>query len=287
MYSLRIDDGVTSAGFQLTPRGMASLGMDGSDAPALWDAILRRYPTIERAFGDATPLMPIAFRPLIQHRLTRAAGGRWAMMPHAYAFVDPLFSTGIAWGLRAVERLALAFEEAASGTRIPARETLTRYDTALSAEADQIDLVVAGAYEAMAHFDLFAAQAMLYFATVSYAEVMQRMAADDVVAWHGFLGVGDSVLQPLPGESLNRLRQITHGRGDIGTAVERQGFVDWLAGAIDPRNIAGLADGQRRNLYPVNLDALVERHALVGMSRDQVVAALPSLRGMAPDPRFS
>src|SRR4029079_13145824 len=125
-------------GFQLTPRGLASLGSDGSDAPALWRELLHRYPTIERAFGDATPLMPIAFRPLIQHRLTRAAGTRWAMMPHAYAFVDPLFSTGIAWGLRAVEPRALAFESAASDRRVPDIETLSRYDAALSAEADQI-----------------------------------------------------------------------------------------------------------------------------------------------------
>ena len=303
MYSLRFDDGVTSAGFQLTPRGMASLGMDGgkagpstslgttpfdgSDAPALWHALLRRYPTIGRAFANATPIMPITFRPLIQHRLTRAADDRWAMMPHAYAFVDPLFSTGIAWGLRAVERLALAFEDAQSGTRIPARETLTRYDAALSAEADQIDLVVAGAYEAMAHFDLFAAQAMLYFATVSFAEVTQRLSSDESVAWRGFLGVGDTVLGQLPRESLGRLRQITHGQGDVGTSAERQGFVDWLAQAIEPRNIAGLADAQRHNLYPVDLDALVERHALVGMSREQVVAGLPALRGMAPEPQFS
>ncbi len=286
MYSLRFDDGVTSAGFQLTPRGMASLGLDGSDATALWHALLRRYPTLERAFAKATPLMPITFRPLIQHRLTRAAGDRWALMPHAYAFVDPLFSTGIAWGLRAVERLTLAFETAASGARVPARETLARYDAALSAEADQIDLVVAGAYEAMAHFDLFAAHAMLYFATVSFAEVTQRMSSDESVAWCGFLGVGDSVLQPLPRESLDRLRQITHGVGDGGSATERRGFVEWVAKAIDARNIAGLADRHRRNLYPVDLDALVERHALVGMSKEQVVAALPVLRGMATERGF-
>ncbi|MEO5816238.1 MAG: FAD-dependent monooxygenase [Gemmatimonadaceae bacterium] len=287
MYSLRFDDGVTSAGFQLTPRGMASLSADGSDPTALWNELLQRYPTIERAFAAATPLMPIAFRPLIQHRLTRAAGTRWAMMPHAYASVDPLFSTGIAWALRAVERLALAFEAAAPGSRVPDKETLARYDAALSAEADQIDLVVAGAYEAMAHFDLFAAQAMLYFATVSFAEVSQRISSDESVAWRGFLGVGDSVLGPLPRESRARLTAITHGRGEVGTAAERQGFVDWLAEAIAPRNVAGLADAGRRNLYPVDLDALVERHALVGMSREQVVAALPALRGMAPDPRFS
>jgi len=146
--------------------------------------------------------------------------------------------------------------------------------------------MVAGAYEAMAHFDLFAAQAMLYFATVSFAEVTQRMTSDDTVAWRGFLGVGDGVLGPLPRESFDRLTYITKRRGDEGTETERRGFVDWLAKAISPRNIAGLADARRRNLYPVDLDALVEHHALVGMTREEVVAALPVLRGMAPDPHF-
>ena len=110
------------------------------------------------------------------------------MLPHAYAFVDPLFSTGIAWGLRAVERLGLMFEEAASSGRVPDLATLDRYERALAAEADQIDTLVAGAYEAMAQFDLFAAQAMLYFAAVSFAEVGQRIAPDESVAWRGFLG---------------------------------------------------------------------------------------------------
>src|SRR5437763_17071099 len=153
--------------------------------------------------------MSIAFHPAIQHRLTQATGERWAMMPHAYAFVDPLSSTGIAWSLRAVERLALAFESAASNQRMPDNDVLARYSVALSGEADQIDRVVAGAYEAMTHFDLFAAQAMLYFATVSFAEVSQRLEPDDSVAWNGFLGVGDPVLEPLPRESLRRLRKIT------------------------------------------------------------------------------
>src|SRR5258705_4831275 len=120
MYSLRFDEGVTSAGFLLTPAGIASLNAaHDTDAAALWGALLHRYPTLATAFADATPLMPIAFRSAIQHRLTPAAAGRSALMPHAYAFVDPLFSTGIAWSLRAVERLALAFESAAPNGRVP------------------------------------------------------------------------------------------------------------------------------------------------------------------------
>jgi tetracycline 7-halogenase / FADH2 O2-dependent halogenase len=288
MYSLRFDDGVTSAGFLLTPHGIASLNAGGDvDAASLWRALLRRYPTLEEAFAGAAPLMPIAFRSQIQHRLTRAAGERWALMPHAYAFVDPLFSTGIAWSLRAVERLALAFESAVPNRRVPDLEQLARYDAALGAEADQIDLVVAGAYEAMTHFDLFAAQAMLYFGTVSFAEASQRLVPDESAAWKGFLGVGDPVLEPLARESLGRLRQIAQSRGEVGSSDERRTFAEWIAQAIAPRNIAGLADPERRNLYPVDFDALIERHALVGMSRDQLIEALPRLRGMAPEQEFS
>ena len=290
MYSLRLDDGVTSAGFLLTPRGVASVGEAATGgAERLWTTMLERYPTIGAAFGDATPTMPIAWLPRIQHRLTRASGPRWAMLPHAYAFVDPLFSTGIAWGLRAVERLGLMFEHAASegDARVPDIAALDRYDRALSAEADQIDTLVAGAYDAMAHFDLFAAQAMLYFATVSFAEVGQRIAPDESVAWRGFLGVGDPVLEPLPAESLRRLAEITRGSAEVGTAGERRGFAEWMATAIAPRNVAGLAEPSRHNLYPVDLDVLVERHALLGLTRDRLMESLPSLRGMSPEPSFS
>ena len=287
MYSLRYDHGTTSAGFLLTPRGLASLhGVSGGDPARLWHALLDRYPTIGRLFADARPLMPIAFVPRVQHRLTRAVGARWALLPHAYAFVDPLFSTGIAWGLRAVERLALAFEAAAQDTRRPDAGTLARYDAALSAEGDQIDLVVAGAYEGLAHFDLFAAQAMLYFATVSFAEVSQRLERGDDTAWRGFLGVGDPVLADLPRQSFERLRGITRGVGEPGSVGERREFADWIARAIASRNVAGLAEPARRNLYPVDLDVLVEQHALLGMSRESLVASLPVLRGLGVEPTF-
>jgi tetracycline 7-halogenase / FADH2 O2-dependent halogenase len=289
MYSLRFDDGVTSAGFLLTPRGLSILALpSGVEAATLWQTLLERYPTLATIFAESTPLMPIAFRPLIQHRLTRATGDRWLLMPHAYAFVDPLFSTGIAWSLRAVERLALAFEESASRRgRIPDIAILARYGAMLAAEADQIDSMVAGSYEAMAHFDLFAAHAMLYFATVSFAEVSQRLTPDDGVAWRGFLGVGDPALERLPREALRMLRQITERRGEVGASADRRAFSEWINQSIAARNIAGLANPERRNLYPVDFDALVEAHSRLGMSRDQVVAALPRLRGASPRPEFA
>ena len=285
MYSLRFDHGVTSAGFVLSPRGAASLPSTAHSADEKWRALLERYPTIAAAFGDARATMPMMQRDRIQHRLTRAAGKRWVLLPHAYAFVDPLFSTGIAWSLRAVERLALSFETARNGHRVPEASALERYEQLLGREADQIDRMVAGAYEAMAHFDLFAAQAMIYFATVSYAEVRQRLVADEAAhpAWSGFLGVDDEVCDPLPRASLRRLLRITQGVGREGSNADRARFAAWVQRSIEPRNVAGLADPARHNLYAVDLDFLVDRHALLGMTRDQLVAGLPALRGIAPE----
>ncbi len=275
MYSLRFDHGVTSAGFVL------SAGVPGGSPDEMWKSLLARYPAIGALFERARPVFPLAFRPRIQHRLSRSAGRRWVLMPHAYAFVDPLFSTGIAWSLRAVERLASSFERAGNRRRIPGAEALARYDELLGAEADQIDRVVAGAYEAMAHFELFAAHAMLYFAAVSFSEVRQRLALRDTddAAWTGFLGVGDPVLEPLPRASLQRLRRITKHRKLTGTTAERRDYARWVREAIAPRNIGGFGEPSRRNLYPVDLDALMASHQLLGMTSDQVTAALPLLRG--------
>jgi len=233
----------------------------------MWQHLLRRYPTIGALFGDAKPLMPLTFKSRIQHRLTRAAGAGWAMLPHAYAFVDPLFSTGIAWSLRAIERLALCFENGG-----PSEHDLARYDALLSAETDQIDRLVAGAYRAMARFDLFAAHAMIYFAAVSFAEIRQRLLKDEEFAWSGFLGVGDPRLGGLPRASLRRLRQVR-------TPADRRLFAKWVSKAIAPRNVCGLANPTAHNLYPVDLDVLVQRHAVLGLSRDSLVNALPALRG--------
>ena len=260
MYSLRFDHGVTSAGFVL--RG-------GDRVPGtpeqMWAHLLRRYPTISALFGDAQPLMRLVYKPRIQHRLARAAGDRWAMLPHAFAFVDPLFSTGIAWSLRAIERLALCFESGCN----PSEQDLARYDALLGAEADQIDWLVAGAYHAMARFDLFAAHAMIYFAAVSFAEIRQRVLQDN--AWSGFLGVGDPRLGGLPRASLRRLRQAR-------TRADQREFVSWVTRSIAPRNVCGLASPAAHGLYPVDLEMLVRRHAVLGMSRDSLVSALPALR---------
>jgi hypothetical protein len=82
------------------------------------------------------------------------------------------------------------------------------------------------------------------------------------------------------------IRKITKTRGEIGSANERREFAQWLNDGLAPRNVVGLGDPNRNNLYPVDFDKLIEQHALLGMSREALIARLPALRGMAPAPVF-
>ncbi len=284
MYALRFDgaggpgQGVVSAGFLLDLAGAAAddAALATDDPAAAWRRLIERYPTLHAQYGAAEPARPIAWVPRVARRTGRAAGPRWALLPHAYAFYDALFSTGIAWSLHGVERLAEALGGGAPGGA-PAAAALGRYDALLAAEAGRIDRLVAGAWRAMRDPELFASWSFLYFAAASFAETRLRLAGPGVsAAGTAFLGAEDPVLTAAvdaAGAALDRL-------GPAGrplTAADRRGFAGLVAEAIAPRNVAGLADPARRNLYPVDLEALVAAAGLLGMTPAEMRAALPRL----------
>ena len=186
-------------------------------------------------------------------------GDRWALLPHAYCFLSPLFSTGIAWSLLAVERLALVLERGTEG--------LQRYGDLLSREADHVQKLVAGAYNTMQDFDRFAAASLYYFAADSFAEASQRLLPhpEDGWAWTGFLGSTD----PVTREMLDR----------VLAALQGSDYEEAIRTAIAPRNLAGLADPGRNRLYPVDLDPLVEGADLLGLTPEEVRKETPRLRG--------
>jgi tetracycline 7-halogenase / FADH2 O2-dependent halogenase len=278
MYTLRFDHGVVSAGLLATPKGARRLSLaNGGDASRSWGALLSRYPSLATQFQDARPVFPVRFAGRVQHRLAQAAGDRWVLLPHTFAFVDPLFSTGIAWSLLAVERLAEAFGNARERrSTLPRRAALRRYEALLAAEADQIDRLVAGSYLALPDFELFAAHAMLYFAVVSFAETRQRLVTGS--GWEGFLGAGEPEVERAYRESFRRVGRLTGGGLHPASREERREFAEWAARVIASRNVAGLADPERRNLYPVDVEVLVERSHLLGLTPADVRRALPRLR---------
>lgn len=275
MYILNFDHGVVSAGFLLDghrPEARALYADGAADPAALWSRLLDRYPSIGRQFAPAEPLFPVRAVPRLQHRLSRAAGERWLLLPSAFAFTDPLFSTGIAWSLAGVERMGRLFAEG-----LPAADDLARYEALLADEADAVDRLVASAYRATPDFELFAAYSLLYFAFVSFAEASRRLRPEERDwAWEGFFGCRDPLVSGAFAEALRRLDALEAAPLDSrDQAIES--FTSWVAEAIEPRNVAGLADPARGNLYPVDLEALVASAGKLGMTREEAREALPRL----------
>jgi len=262
MYVLPFDHDVASCGFLVEGTPEAA-GIDpASDAAGAWRTLLARYPTLEAQLGGAPFVVGPRWAPRVQHRLAHAHGERWAMLPHTFAFTDPLFSTGLAQSFLAVDRLA--------DVLLDGEGSLEEYGALLARESGQVERLVALAYAARGDMRTFAAVAFLYFAAVSFEEVRQRLLPPPggrSWCWQGFLGGGDAELERLVAEAGPRL------------AADPVGFPAWVEARIAPRNVVGLADPRRRNLYPVDLDVLVAAAPLLGMSAQQMRASLPRLRG--------
>ncbi|HEY6324241.1 MAG TPA: tryptophan 7-halogenase, partial [Thermoanaerobaculia bacterium] len=276
MYVLPFDHGTVSAGFVLATaaarRWLAPLAPERA-----WEELLGRYPTLAAQFGGARPSRPPGVVPRLQRRGEQAAGGDWALLPHAFCFWSPMFSTGIAWSLIAVERLAQLVESA------PDRQSLAcgldRYGRLLAREADHLHRLVAGAYlAALRDFDLFAAWSDLYFAAASFAEIRQRLCPEggEAWAWEGFLGATDPLLAVAVERTLAELRGLCGGAPD---EEARRRFAAGVRRRIAPRNVAGLADPARNRLYPVDLGPLIRHPHRVGLSAGELRRRLHRLRG--------
>lgn len=273
MYVLRFDDGRVSAGVLLD--GDAPLG---DDPAVVFASVLERYPTLGACFAGARSVERWLYSQRVQHRRERAVGRRWALLPHAYAFVDPLFSTGIAWTLLGIERLAeLILDAAAEGEPSPSPSALSRYEALLSAEASGLDRLIAGAYLARRDFRLTAAHAQLYFAAVSWAETQQRLRPDATDHWSGFLGVGDAEMEGWPAQALKRIRTACATDGEAPSDADVEEFERWVGEAIAMRNVAGLSDSTKQNLYPADPQDLVRGASLLGLTPQQVQDLLPMI----------
>lgn len=256
---------LASAGFVLRRVAADRLAAEHPEPAAAWAALLARYPTLAAQLAEARPTRPIAWRRLVAHRLEAAAGRRWLALPHVFAFHDPLFSTGIAWTLGAVER---TLDLLAAGP--PAPDRLARYADLLLAEADHVGRLVTGAWAVLDDPAAFFAWSHLYFAAASFAEAGQRLLPGDH-AWSGFLGAMDPVSAAFVREGHAR---VTAETGPPPAAE----LTAWVRRAIAPRNVAGLADPGRRNLYPAELATLVERAELFGLGRREMSERVGRLR---------
>ena len=269
MYVLRFDDGLVSAGVLIDE---SQPGPAAGDADARWQVLMSRYPALASTFASANPVAPgIRATGRLQRWRRRAAGARWAMLPQTFAFFDPLFSTGIAWNLLGVERLAGLLEEG-----WPSRNQVNQYAALLQAEASQQRALLEAAYLARHDFSVFRDLSFLYFACVSFEEIRQRLLGDvgTPAAWRGFLGARDPFWTTLFLQAPGRVRSAMVG----GETAAKDSFSTWLARAIRPRNLVGLGESPAQ-LYGIEPDVLIARSGLLGITRDEMRALLPRLRG--------
>ncbi|MFN0008590.1 MAG: NAD(P)/FAD-dependent oxidoreductase [Planctomycetota bacterium] len=266
MYVLRFDNGITSAGFALEDRLAKELRLgDGAEA---WPRILERLPSIRAQFADATPVEPWMHMPRIAFRTSVAGGPGWTMLPSAAASIDPLFSTGLPLTLLGIERIGRAIRDAWGTPEFEPRMRAHERDTLF--EADAAASLVGAAYRSFGAFPAFVGIASCYLASVSFAEVCFRLG--DRERARGFLACRDELyVSHFAGIAADASR-LARGNGVASDALAS--FDARVARAVEPINVAGFCDPDRRGWYPVSFQALIDASSKLGRTREEVRAFL-------------
>jgi FADH2 O2-dependent halogenase len=224
MWVLRFNNGLTSAGFARRRESRPPT------SPAkLWREHLERFPSIAEAFVGSEPVRPFTHLPQLSFRSSRAAGPRWAMLPIAAGFVDPLLSTGFPLSLLGIERIARLLESDAT-------PDFTAYGEAVLADLDITFDLIAALYRAMPDFDTFRELTMLYFTAAIYTETARRLGRPSMAP--GFLMRDHSTFGPT-------LRQCLAQAGKEPGAATR----DKIRTLIEPFNLAGLCSPAKHHWY--------------------------------------
>ncbi len=224
MWVLRFNNGITSAGFARRRETCQS-----TPPAELWREQLERFPSIADAFVGSEPIRPFTHLPQLSFRTSRAAGPRWAMLPIAAGFVDPLLSTGFPLSLLGIERIARLLESSAT-------PDFTHYGESVLADLDITFDLIAALYRCMPDFDTFRELTMLYFTAAIYAETARRLGRPSMAP--GFLMRDHAAFGPT-------LRQCLARAGHEPGATTREA----IRSCIEPFNLAGLCSVAKRQWY--------------------------------------
>ena len=244
IYVLQFNNGITSAGVCCTEPLAAQLQLS-KGAPA-WQRLLDLIPALNTQFTNARAVRPFTHMQQLSFRSSAVAGHRWAQLPSAAGFVDPLLSTGFPMTLLGVTRLA---EIIASDWDPP------QFQTRLQTYAQQTDnellaaaRLIATLYATMDRFPLFVSTTMLYFAAASFAETARRL---------GKAHLAPSFLLHDHQDFGSAMQKSFHHARSSHTENEMAEVASEIQQAIDPINIAGLGNPQRKNWYPVDAAGLL------------------------------
>jgi FADH2 O2-dependent halogenase len=257
IWVLRFNNGITSAGVAATDEAAARFGL--SEGAPGWQRLLACLPTVRGQFADAVVERPFIYAPQLSFRSGAIAGRRWALLPSAAGFVDPLLSTGFPLVLLGVSRLAQIFETDPSQRD----DALAIYARQTEAELLATARLTGSLYASMANFPLFVSITLLYFAAASFSETARRLGRPHLAASFLLHDHPSFPIQPL----LDRA-------GAVRNTAEAHRLSDDILRVIEPFNVAGLGDPERRNWYPANAEDMLQAASKLGASRSEVAELL-------------
>lgn len=261
VWVLQFNNGVTSAGVATTDELASRLGF--SDGAKAWERLLDLIPALTRQFRTARAERAFVHIPRMAFRSSAIAGRRWALLPSAAGFVDPLLSTGIPLSLLGVARLVEIIDQDWGTKRFD--ERLRGYAAQTDRELVATAHLIASLYANMSNFPVFVSLTLLYFAAASFSETVRRLGKPHLGS--SFLLCEDAVFGPACVRLLQRARRSL-------TEQEAAELTSDILEAIEPFNVAGLGRRERRNWYPVDADDLVNAAGKLGASRGEVFALL-------------
>lgn len=249
IWVLRFNNGLTSAGVAATDEVAERFGF-AEGAPA-WKRLLDSLPAVKAQFAGAKAELPFVHAPRLSFRTSVIAGRRWAMLPSAAGFIDPLLSTGFPLTLFGVARLGAMLGEMPAGD----------WDAAGYAEKTNAELsatagLIGALYGSMSDFPLFARVSLLYFAAASFAETARRLGRKEMAS--SFLLCGDPAFGPA---SARLCERVMLGEKGLGPEILR---------VVEPFDVAGLCRPERRNWYPVDAADLLGAAAKLGATKCEV-----------------
>lgn len=247
MWQLRFDNDVVSVGVAW---GSSTLP-PGANPQEQVLSFVRQFPSIASQLQEArlvdSPGRWI-FSGRLQRKAVRAVGENWVLLPHAYGFIDPLHSTGIAHTLSGVERLAALLTD---DPFPPPGEGLRNYQSQLQAEIHLVDELVHAAYCNTHSFDRFILATMLYFTVTVWYESLRRNGQPT----RAFLCADDPQLSEVIAEGCRLLRadrppedHPVRQEGGLASEQDRQ-LYESIRALIGPFNRAGLLHPAAENMY--------------------------------------
>jgi len=257
VWVLRFNNGVTSAGVAATREVATELGL--SEGEAAWQRVLDQVPALQSQFTNAVACQPFRYMPQVSFRSQTIAGKRWAMLPSAAGFIDPLLSTGFALTLRGIERLARIISSAELGGQ------LQRYSDETDGDFLAASRLIGALYATMGNFPAFTAVSLLYFAAVSFSETAYRLGKPELAL--GFLLHDHPSFGQASRLLLDRAYRLD---GD----AETRAFVEDVRRTIEPFNVGGFGDPARQNRYSVRAEDLLEAGTKLGVGREEILSML-------------